>query len=809
MPHQITLNHTSNSHSYFQLSFILLTLIHASNSHSCFRLSFMLPTLSHTSNMLPRLSSVSMPASYPDTSVLLRGLGVLVSIALLLYVLWFKVLCVVPPVSQGSDQSPPEIRLSALQITRSFFEKRFDLINDGFKATSSSIYHLTLFGRKATVLSGTEGRQLFMKEKGLNIYDSFFTLLGIKSVEHNPHQVNAIMKRIICMQRPGFLQSMIPLILATCQHAMDSWGPEKVLDPCSSIHEVTFQTIMATGFFDLSGDLTLSSEFKSLVDVVDSPANPYMTWWPWLPNMLMIRKIISVARIYLIVRKQINIRKASGSGVRRNDAVQQMLDDGESTIHIFGFILGLSLAGARATGTIVSWLIMRLSTNPEWTRTIQTEIRTLLSRTSQTSLSSIALQEWESQTPMLDRCIRETLRTSQPYIAMRRNTGPALTVQGYTIPTGALVVYPFSDTSLNPAYYPDPMRWDPSREVKREFICWGAGKYGCKGQRMAILNMKLVVVSILMQFDASMVGEVEDLVPDYNDSVTCRPRGNRGIRAHHGRRQSTMAANFQQLPASLREDQTMGVAVIIIISLALYNAIELSVLIPFSFKTFRSLYFWALLVSSTLGLIPTSLGTSFQYFDLVPLWLSLVLSNIGFVCMVPTQSVVLYSRLHLISQNFRLLTIIKWVIIVDSIILLIPTITMNFGSEYFPRSPWVHGFSIVERAQITWFSVQEILISSVYIWETVRLIKISPEEDKKRHKILWELIGINIVAIVMDLTLLTLEFLGYYFTQIILKALVYSIKLKMEFVVLGMLLTIVRSHSRELTSGEMYSFPSG
>ncbi|CAG8283799.1 unnamed protein product [Penicillium salamii] len=504
----------------------------------------MLLTLSHTSNMLPRLSSVSMPASYPDTSVLLRGLGLLVSIALLLYVLWFKVLCVVLPVSQGSDQSPPEIRRSALQITRSFFEKRFDLVNDEFKATSSSIYRLTLFGRKATVLSGTEGRQLFMKEKGLNIYDSFFALLGIKSVEHDPHQVNAIVKRIICMQRPEFLQSMIPLILATCQHAMDSWGPEKILDPCSSIHEMTFQTIMATGFFEISRDLSLSSEFRSLIDVVDSPANPYMTWWPWLPNMLMIRKMISVARIYLIVRKQINIRKASG--VRRNDAVQHMLDDGESTIQILGFILGLSLAGARATGTIgndpnqrqrqainiilVSWLIMRLSTNPEWARTIQTEIQALLSRTAQTSLSSITLREWESQTPMLDRCIRETLRTSQPYIAMRRNTGPALTVQGYTIPTGALVFYPFSDTSLNPAYYPDPMRWNPSREVKSEFICWGAGKFGCKGQRLAILNMKLVVVSILMQFDASMIGEVEDLVPDYNDSVTCRPRGNLGIR---------------------------------------------------------------------------------------------------------------------------------------------------------------------------------------------------------------------------------------------------------------------------------------
>ena len=89
------------------------------------------------------------------------------------------------------------------------------------------------------------------------------------------------------------------------------------------------------------------------------------------------------------------------------------------------------------------------------------------------------------------------------------------------------------------------------------------------------------------------------------------------------------------------------------------------------------------------------------------------------------------------------------------------------------------------------------------------MIQISPDEDKKRHKILWELIGVNIIAIGMDVALMILEFLGYYFTQIILKALVYSIKLKMEFAVLGMLLSIVHSRSHaELTSSEMYSFPS-
>jgi hypothetical protein len=278
----------------------------------------------------------------------------------------------------------------------------------------------------------------------------------------------------------------------------------------------------------------------------------------------------------------------------------------------------------------------------------------------------------------------------------------------------------------------------------------------------------------------------------------------------HDHGQYTMSSQFQQLPSSLGQNQTMGVAVIIFISIALYNALELSVLIPVTFKSFRSLYFWALLVSSTLGLIPTSLGTSFQYFDLAPLWLSLLLSNFGFVCMVPTQSIVLYSRLHLISQNYRLLFFLKWLIVTSTILVLVPTITLNVGSEYLHHSrTWVRGFSVVERAQVAWFSVQEILISSVYIWETVRMIKISPDEDKKRHKLLYQLLGMNIVVIGMDVSLMILEFMGFYFTQIILKALVYSIKLKMEFAVLGLLLQIVRCRSnRELTSSDIYSFPS-
>lgn len=128
--------------------------------------------------MLQGIFSESMSALVDLKLISIRHLGILTSVVLILYVALLKTLYIARLSAPRKDQNLPELQLSASQITRSFFESRFDFINDGFKATSSSIYQLTLFGRKAIVLSGEEGRQVFTKEKGLNVYDSFSILLG-------------------------------------------------------------------------------------------------------------------------------------------------------------------------------------------------------------------------------------------------------------------------------------------------------------------------------------------------------------------------------------------------------------------------------------------------------------------------------------------------------------------------------------------------------------------------------------------------------------------------------------------------------
>lgn len=243
-------------------------------------------------------------------------------------------------------------------------------------------------------------------------------------------------------------------------------------------------------------------------------------------------------------------------------------------------------------------------------------------------------------------------------------------------------------------------------------------------------------------------------------------------------------------------NSAISISIIVFMSITLYNALELSVLIPLSFHRYRSLYFWSLLTSATLGLIPQSIGQGLQFFNLAPLWLSLFLSNFGFIFVVPNQSVVLYSRLHLVSQNHLVLTFVRWLIVFCFIAIVIPTMTLNVGSTVHPQSRgWVDGYEVFERLQVTWFAVQEIIISSIYIWETIGLIRLSPEADSRQHKILYELLAINIAAIVMDLAVVTLQYRGLYFTQIMLKPMVYSIKLKLEFAVLGMLVALVRGHS--------------
>lgn len=250
------------------------------------------------------------------------------------------------------------------------------------------------------------------------------------------------------------------------------------------------------------------------------------------------------------------------------------------------------------------------------------------------------------------------------------------------------------------------------------------------------------------------------------------------------------------------------ILIIVFSSISLYNALELVILIFLTFNRYSGLYFWTMLLSDVLGVMPHAIGYLLEFFAKGPVWLGVTLSTIGFYFMVPGQSVVLWSRLHLLVQNRKVLRRVLYLIIFDAIVLLIPTTVLTYSTVYVRTTPVIVGYNVMERIQVAWFCAQEVLISCIYIYETIKFLRLRPDKDSMRNKILYELLAINIIIILLDIALLTLQYIGLYALQTTLKATVYSIKLKLEFAVLRKLVLLVHTRQPDSSSSDYEQFPN-
>ncbi|KAJ5963966.1 uncharacterized protein N7479_003842 [Penicillium vulpinum] len=237
-------------------------------------------------------------------------------------------------------------------------------------------------------------------------------------------------------------------------------------------------------------------------------------------------------------------------------------------------------------------------------------------------------------------------------------------------------------------------------------------------------------------------------------------------------------------------------------AVAWYNAIELIILCFVSFRRWNGAYFWSLLISSAC-IIPYSLGFVLLFFPTgVTPWLCVTLFLVSWYGMVTGQSVVLWSRLHLVLQNRKLLRGVLWMICIDAVIFHLPTTAILYGAVAHPTGRWARGYDIMERIQLVGFCVQEFIISSIYVWETVKLLRLRPAG--RPHGILNQLLVINIIILVLDISVVVIQYVGYYAIQVMFKPVAYSIKLKLEYAILGKLIAVARGFSddHELRSSE-------
>ncbi|KAM0244915.1 hypothetical protein ACHAP5_005821 [Fusarium lateritium] len=236
------------------------------------------------------------------------------------------------------------------------------------------------------------------------------------------------------------------------------------------------------------------------------------------------------------------------------------------------------------------------------------------------------------------------------------------------------------------------------------------------------------------------------------------------------------------------------VFVVVASTLALYNAIELLTLISLTFKRRAGLYFWSILFAS-FGILPYCLGWLVVYFDLTRDFIGMIIETIGWVLVISGQSVVLYSRLHLIITDIKLLRGVLIMIIINGLVWHTSMTVLLFGSEYSPRDNrrgFNNIFNIMEKISMCCFYLQELIISGLYLWKSVDILKTAFGNTRN---MLYKLFTINFVIVLMDVTLMVIEFHDWYVWEQGIKLVTYSIKLKLEFAVLSELIEFVRNRS--------------
>ena len=234
----------------------------------------------------------------------------------------------------------------------------------------------------------------------------------------------------------------------------------------------------------------------------------------------------------------------------------------------------------------------------------------------------------------------------------------------------------------------------------------------------------------------------------------------------------------------LETTRATNTAITILTALAWYNVLELNFLIFNGFKRYKGLYFWSLLISSW-GVLLHGLGFILKFFPTgTNVYLAVAVITIGWYAMVTGQSVVLYSRIHLVVQKPRIFQLVLAMIIVDAILFHLPTTVLTFGANTPPKiaDAFTYPYEVMEKIQMTAFSIQETIISVIYAQAALKLY--GPMYKSGTHKPMIELLMVNVVIIAMDVALLGVEYASLYDIEVIMKSLIYSIKLKLEFAVL-------------------------
>lgn len=174
------------------------------------------------------------------------------------------------------------------------------------------------------------------------------------------------------------------------------------------------------------------------------------------------------------------------------------------------------VAGHDTTAVAISYALLLIGHHPQVQAKIHQEIDTFFSEHSEEHLTTESLKSFI----YLEAVMKESFRLYSPVPLISRVAQDDIVIDGYTVPKGTEILISIHLVHMNAKYWPDPYRFKPERFLHKlshpyAFIPFSAGPRNCIGQKFAMIQSKMLIISILKHHTIQSMTQLSDITPRF------------------------------------------------------------------------------------------------------------------------------------------------------------------------------------------------------------------------------------------------------------------------------------------------------
>ena len=276
---------------------------------------------------------------------------------------------------------------------------------------------------------------------------------------------------------------------------------------------ISLQVILEAvyGLQDREQSQELQQRITSLTNIFESTLTSALLFFPWLQKDLgawspwgnLVRQQKAIDEV---IYQELATRRTQDNSDRQ-DILSLMMsardEDGEALkdVELRDELMTLMFAGHETTATAIAWSLYWSHRQPEIKTKLRAEIASLGADPDPMAIAKL---------PYLDAVCKETLRIYPVgMLTFPRVVQEPVELIGYQLEPGQVVMGCIYLLHQREDVYPEPHQFKPERFLETEFSSYeffpfGGGKRRCIGEALAKLEMKLVLATIIANYNLEL-----------------------------------------------------------------------------------------------------------------------------------------------------------------------------------------------------------------------------------------------------------------------------------------------------------------